>query len=102
MKSNETVTRLRELERDVEASRVAYQAVLARSRDLGGQPGSGSSNARILSRATAPLEPTGAFPLGVLLTSLLIGLGLGVSLAWLLELMDEEKALASGLDTPGN
>jgi hypothetical protein len=38
----------------------------------------------------------------VLLTSLLIGLGLGVSLAWLLELMDEEKALASGLDTPGN
>lgn len=91
MKSNETVARLKELERDVEASRVAYQAVLARSRDLGGQPRSDSSNARILSRATAPLEPSGAFPIGVLLTSLLIGLGLGVSLAWLLELMDEPK-----------
>lgn len=102
MKSNETVTRLRELERDVEASRVAYQAVLARSRDLGEQSGSDGSIARILSRATAPLEPSGTFPLGVLLTSLLIGLGLGVSLAWLLELMDEEKAVASGLDTPGH
>lgn len=91
MKSNETAARLKELERDVEASRVAYQAVLARSRDLGGQPRSDSSDARILSRATAPLEPSGTFPVGVLLTSLLIGLGLGVSLAWLLELMDESK-----------
>lgn len=90
-KSNETVARLKELERDVEASRVAYQAVLARSRDLGGQPRPDSSNARILSRATAPLEPSGAFPFGALLTSLLIGLGLGVSLAWLLELLDEPK-----------
>ncbi|MDO8979618.1 MAG: GumC family protein [Afipia sp.] len=91
MKSSETVARLKELERDVEASRVAYQAVLARSRDLGGQPRSDSSSARILSRATAPLEPSGAFPFGALLTSLLIGLGLGVSLAWLLELLDEPK-----------
>lgn len=91
VKFSETVERLKELERDVEASRVAYQAVLARSRDLGGQPRSDSSNARILSRATVPLEPSGKFPLGVLLTSVLIGLGLGVSLAWLLELMDEPK-----------
>jgi uncharacterized protein involved in exopolysaccharide biosynthesis len=92
MKSTEVLARLRELERDVEASRVAYQAVLARSRDLSGQQQPDRSNARILSRATAPLEPSGAFPFGVLFTSLLLGLGLGVSLAWLLELMDEEKA----------
>jgi len=91
-KSTEAVARLRELERDVEASRVAYQAVLARSRDLSAQQQPDRSNARILSRATAPLEPSGAFPFGVLFTSLLLGLGLGVSLAWLLELMDEEKA----------
>jgi uncharacterized protein involved in exopolysaccharide biosynthesis len=58
-------------------------------------------NARILSRATAPLEPSGAFPFGVLLTSLLLGLGLGVSLAWLLELMDEEKAASSKLSAAG-
>lgn len=91
VKSTDTVARLKELERDVEASRVAYQAVLARSRDLGGQQQPDRSNARILSRATAPLEPSGTFPFGALLTSLLLGLGLGVSLAWLLELIDEEK-----------
>ncbi|CAN5397247.1 hypothetical protein BH10PSE11_BH10PSE11_00470 [soil metagenome] len=102
MKSSETIPRLKELERDMEASRAAYQAVLARSRDLGAQQRSDSSNARILSRATAPLEPSGPFPIGVLLTSLLLGLGLGVSLAWLLELMAEEKAdVASGSDAPG-
>ena len=90
-KSTEIIARLKELERDMEASRVAYQAVLARSRELGGQQRTDSSNARILSRATAPLEPSGAFPFGALFTSLLLGLGLGVSLAWLLELMDEEE-----------
>jgi polysaccharide biosynthesis transport protein len=91
MKSTDTVARLRELERNVEASRVAYQAVLARSRNLCDQQQPDKSNARILSRATAPLESSGAFPFGALLTSLLLGLGLGVSLAWLLELLDEEK-----------
>lgn len=91
-KSSETITRLKELERDMEASRAAYQAVLARSRDPGGQQRYDGSNARILNRATAPLEPSGSFPIGVLLTSLLLGLGLGVCLAWLLELMAEEKA----------
>jgi len=102
-KSSEMIARLKELERDMEASRAAYQAVLARSRDLGGQQQrSDSSNARILSRATAPLEPSGAFPIGVLFTSLLLGLGLGVSLAWLLELVAEEKAaVTSGADASG-
>lgn len=101
-KSSETVGRLKELERDVAASRAAYQAVLTRSRDLDGQQRSDSLNARILSRAKAPLEPSGAFPIGVLLTSLLLGLGLGVSLAWLLELIAQEKAaVASGSDAPG-
>lgn len=90
--SNEATARLKELANDVEASRVAYQAVLARFRDAGGGPQqSGHSNARIISRATVPLEPSGPFPAGILLTSLLLGLGLGVSLAWLLELMDPQK-----------
>lgn len=92
--SSETAARLKELANDVEASRAAYQAVLARSRDVSGQP-SGSSNARIISRAIAPLEPSGSFPAGVLLTSLLLGLGLGISLALLLELMAAEKEAVS-------
>lgn len=93
--SSETATRLKDLANDVEASRAAYQAVLARSRETGGQQDVNVSNARIISRATAPLEPSGSFPVGILLTSLLLGLGLGVSLALLLELMAADKESVS-------
>ena len=93
--SSETATRLKDLANDVEASRAAYQAVLARSRETGGQQDVNVSNARIISRATAPLEPSGSFPAGILLTSLLLGLGLGVSLALLLELMAADKESVS-------
>lgn len=89
VRSNETSARLSELERDVEANRAAYQAALSKSRDLGEQLDGLSP--RILSRATPPEARSSASPIRVLLVSLLLGLGLAVSLAWLLELMDERK-----------
>lgn len=93
--SSEAAARLKDLANDVEASRAAYQAVLTRSRDAGSLQQSGNSNARIISRATVPLEPSGSFPAGILLISLLLGLGLGTSLALLLELMDAQKEAVS-------
>lgn len=93
--SSETLTRLTELERDVETSRAAYQAFLLRSRDLSEQPQTDGLLPRILIRATPPLEGAGASPVRVLLISVLLGLGLAVSLAWLLELMDERKGKAA-------
>lgn len=93
--SAETASRLKELANDVEASRAAYQAVLARSFDASNQQRADGPNARILSRATMPLAPSGPFPAGILLMSLLLGLGLGVSLALLLELIAAEKGSVS-------
>lgn len=90
-RSNETSTRLKELERDVEANRAAYQASLSKPRDLGEQQQSESLSPRILSRATPPAERSSASPIRVLLISILLGLGLAVSLAWLLELLGERK-----------
>lgn len=89
IKTNEATARLKELEHDVEASRAAYQVILARSQ----QQRPDNASARILSRATVPLESGRTFPVGVLLISVLLGLGLGISLAWLLELMDEQKRM---------
>ena len=89
IKTNEATARLKELEHDVEASRAAYQVILARSQ----QQRPDNASARILSRATVPLESGRTFPVGVLLISMLLGLGLGISLAWLLELMDEQKRM---------
>lgn len=90
VKSNETTARLKELEREVEANRVAYQAMLERSRSST-ETQLDISNARILSRAALSVAPDGTFPAGILLVSALFGLGLGGSLAWLLELVDERK-----------
>lgn len=87
VKTSEASVRLKELERDVEAHRAAYQAVLARSQ----QQRPDNPGARVLSRAVVQPETGRTFPIGTLFISLLLGLGLGVSLAWLLELMDEKE-----------
>ncbi|MGL5168308.1 MAG: GumC family protein [Afipia sp.] len=95
VRSNETSTRLRELERDVETNRAAYQAFLQRPHDLGEQQKPDGLSPRILSRATPSLERGGASTARVLLISILLGLGLAISLAWLLELSGERKERAA-------
>lgn len=94
-RSTDATTRLGELERDLEASRAAYQAFLLRSRDAGERQQSNDALPRILSRATPPQERSGASSVRVLLISTLLGLGLALSLAWLLELMGERKGKAA-------
>lgn len=88
---NEISARLKELEREVETSRAAYQAFLTQSPDLGEQRRLSGSHARILSRATAPLERSGVSPIRILLINVLLGLGFAVSLAWLLELIGQRN-----------
>jgi uncharacterized protein involved in exopolysaccharide biosynthesis/Mrp family chromosome partitioning ATPase len=66
--------RLRELERDVEASRDVYQSFLKRSRETEEQESLNTSNARIIGEATVPQRRT--FPPAVSLLAV-IGLMLG-------------------------
>lgn len=88
---NDAPTRLKELERDVETSRAAYQAFVTSHRDLGEPRRAERPVARIVSRASPPLERSGASPIRTLLISIILGLGLAVSLAWLIELMNQRK-----------
>ena len=66
--------RLRELERDVEASRDVYQSFLKRSRETEEQESLNTSNARIIGEATVPQRRS--FPPGMSLIAA-IGLVLG-------------------------
>jgi uncharacterized protein involved in exopolysaccharide biosynthesis/Mrp family chromosome partitioning ATPase len=66
--------RLRELERDVEASRDVYQSFLKRSRETEEQESLNTSNARIIGEATVPQRRT--FPPGMSLLAM-IGFVLG-------------------------
>jgi Mrp family chromosome partitioning ATPase len=74
--------RLRELERDVEASRDVYQSFLKRSRETQEQESLNTSSARIIGEATVPQRR--AFPPAISLLAM-IGLVLGVlgAAAWI-------------------
>lgn len=82
---NETSVGMRELAREVEVSRAVYEAFLARSRELSEQTRFDTSNTRIISRAAAPLNPSGPPAILILLASVVLGAGLGSALAWLRE-----------------
>ncbi|KQT19869.1 hypothetical protein ASG40_03435 [Methylobacterium sp. Leaf399] len=73
--------RLRELERDVEASRTVYTAFLTRAREIRDQAGIDSTNARIISLANPPQEKSWPLPGVFALGALAAGLGLGTGLA---------------------
>lgn len=87
--SNGIAVHLRDLERDIETSRADVQAFLLKSKSPAEQQQQQVQDSfpRILSRATPPLEREGGSPVRVLFISVLLGLGLAVSLAWLLELV---------------
>ena len=87
--------RVKELEQAVQESRTAYQAALLQSHLRVEPPRSDSEPVRILSLAMPPAERSGASPVRVLLVSILFGLGLAVSLAWLRELMEQRTHASS-------
>ncbi len=86
--------RLRELQREVEASRALYQAFLSRSLETGEQEGLDSTNTRIITEAVPPLEK--AAPNRKLFVALggFLGAALAACLAILLELIAKFRAFS--------
>ncbi len=76
--TNEAMVTLRELERDVQASRAVYESFLVRARETGEQERLDTKNIRVISRAEPPQGrsfPPSNFLLAV--GALLIGVGAG-------------------------
>jgi uncharacterized protein involved in exopolysaccharide biosynthesis/Mrp family chromosome partitioning ATPase len=99
--TNEALVQLRELERDVQASRAVYEAFLVRARETGEQGRLDTKNVRIISRADLPLYrswPPSNVILGVL--ALLVGLGSGVGLGVLRDWRAGAADETVELDTP--
>jgi len=89
VKVKDVSVRQRELERDVEINRAAYQASVTKSPEVSGQRTVVAPSIRIVSRAAQPTDSVGTPRLLVLLTSILLGLVAGIALALLLELRPE-------------
>jgi polysaccharide biosynthesis transport protein len=87
--NNQSLVNLRALEREAEATRSLYETFLARFKEVNAQESLQTSGVRVISRATAPL--THSFPKTnmILFAALVVGLGLGAALAFVLELLDD-------------
>lgn len=80
--------RLRDLEREANASRIVYESFLVRSREISEQKGLDTSSERILSPAVAPIEPDGPNPLFLLAFAAAFAVGVGSVLALVREQFD--------------
>jgi uncharacterized protein involved in exopolysaccharide biosynthesis/Mrp family chromosome partitioning ATPase len=78
---------LRELEREVESSRVVYDAFLRRARETGELAGIDTTNARIISPAMPPLEKSGVSRRTIAMLGGIGGGAAGAALALCLALM---------------
>jgi succinoglycan biosynthesis transport protein ExoP len=78
--TNEAMVTLRELERDVQASRAVYEAFLVRARETGEQERLDTKNIRVISRADLPLHRSFP-PSNLILTVAALALGIGAGIA---------------------
>ena len=83
--NSQSSVQLRELEREVEAARSVYNAFLVRAREIKEQSSIDSSNARIITAARPPEDPSWPPRLILIAAALFGGLGLGAGLALMRE-----------------
>jgi uncharacterized protein involved in exopolysaccharide biosynthesis len=86
--TSQDFVKLRELERDVEASRAVFQAALVRSRELKEQTLLDTTNVRHITVAMPPLRPTGPPAALVLPIALVAGLLAGAAAAFAGRMVD--------------
>lgn len=80
------------LQREVDTSRSLYDALLQRYNEVGVTGGVTTNNVSIVDRAEAPARPSKPRLLVNIALAALLGLGLGIVLAFLLEALDETLA----------
>jgi uncharacterized protein involved in exopolysaccharide biosynthesis/Mrp family chromosome partitioning ATPase len=101
--TNEALVTLRELERDVLASRAIYEAFLVRARETGEQERVDTKNIRVISRADLPLHRS--FPPSTLLLALgaiMFGVAAGSGTVIMRELYDIGMPRIGGAAVLGN
>jgi len=94
--NNRSLVRLRELERDAEASRSLYESFLERFKENDDQETITDADARIISKAVVPSVQSSPNTLLNLLLGLALGIAAGLGLVVLAEMLD--NGLSTGAD----
>lgn len=79
--TSESFVKLRELEREVEASRAVYEAFLLRARETGEQESLNTANVHVISEATPPLEASSLARRTMVLLGAILGFLAGIGIA---------------------
>jgi exopolysaccharide transport family protein len=87
--NNVGAVKLRELMRDAEASKTLYEGFLNRSKQIAEQGGIEQPDARVVSRASTPTEPSSPVTKLNLALGLILGLALGAVIALLMEVFEQ-------------
>ena len=82
--TSSSFVRLRELEREVDASRAVYEAFLLRARETGEQESMNTANVRVISSANPPLDPSSTSRKITVVAATMGGFVLGLGLAGLI------------------
>jgi succinoglycan biosynthesis transport protein ExoP len=100
--TNQSLVGLRELQRDVAASRTVYEAYLVRARETGEQEQVDTKNIRVITRADLPLLRSSPPPnLLVALAALMLGGALGTGIVFMQAAYAETKPRSrDGYDLP--
>ena len=97
--TDQALVTLRELERDVQASRAVYEAFLVRARETGEQERVDTKNIQVISRAELPMNrswpPSNLF---VALGALFLGVAAGSGIVFMRASQDGEPSRSSGTD----
>jgi polysaccharide biosynthesis transport protein len=80
---------LRERKRDADASRQLYEALLTRYREIAAQSGIEQPDARVVSRAAIPTEPSSPKPSLNVIIGLLLGAALGALAVIIVEMLEQ-------------
>src|SRR5215207_1641599 len=86
--SGQAQVRLRELQREAEANRTLYETYLARSKEATAQETLEMPDSRIVTKASVPIRPSSPKTMLILGLAIMLGLGAGAVLAFLIDYLD--------------
>ena len=101
--TNEAMVGLRELERDVQASRAVYESFLVRARETGEQERLDTKNIQVISRAELPMRRSSPpSNLAVALAAIILGLAAGTGIVIMRPTRDGNAVRSKRRDAPGS
>jgi succinoglycan biosynthesis transport protein ExoP len=86
------------LQREADTNRTLYDGLLQRYKEIGVAGGISTNNVSIVDRAEVPVKPSKPRPALNLILAAVVGVGLGVVLAFALELLDESIAMPEDIE----